>query len=166
MRRSRFPVLELSILILVGALVWLLAYPQYKEQEEINKRYRVMVNMYTLRAAVENYAAYNEGKFPKLPEEFKPFFTPLPTNPYKNKLIDAENVVLFRYNTRDEPKESSPTSRNSRMCGDPGGLGYGYYIAAGDTVPSAYGIIGFDEKGLPLAEKRPSGEVHIFVIYE
>lgn len=165
MKKFRLPVLEIVIVILAATLIWLLGYPQYKERDEISKRYRVMVNMYTLRAAIENYAAYNGGKFPKSPEDFKPFFIP-PTNPYQNKLINAEDVLIFQYSAKDEPKETSVDSRNGRICGDPGGLAYGYYTNPGDTIPNAYGILGFDKNGVPLAEKQPSGRTQVFVIYE
>ena len=34
------------------------------------------------------------------------------------------------------------------------------------SLPSAYGILGFDDKGIPLAEKLPSGETKVLVLYE
>jgi Tfp pilus assembly protein PilE len=165
MREFRFPWLELSIVILVGVLIYVLGYPQYKEMEEINKRYQVLVNMYTLRAAIENYAAYNEGKFPQKYEEFAKFFIP-PKNPYKGEVIEAQDIKIFKYNEKDEHKAQTLDSKNGRMRGEPGGLGYGYFISPTDTTVVAYGIIGFDKNGQPLAEKLPSGKTKVYVLYE
>jgi Tfp pilus assembly protein PilE len=167
MRRSGFPLLETSIVLSAIVLVWLLAYPQHKEGDRRAKRYEVMVNTYTLRAAIENYAAYNEGKFPMHHRDFKEFFTPL-SNPYQARKIEAEDITVFEYKSRDEAKEHSVTSRNGRMSGEPGGLAYGYFAHPDDSTATvvAYGIIGFDDKGIPLAEKLPSGQTKLFVIYE
>ncbi|MCK4307552.1 hypothetical protein KAW50_04920, partial [candidate division WOR-3 bacterium] len=157
--------LEILIVVLVGALIWILGHPQYEEKDKINKRYQVRVNMYTLRKAVENYAAYNEGKFPNSPQDFKELYTP-PLNPYQKKSINQEDIVIFQYSSKEEPKNQSPDSQNGKIHGPPGGLAYGYFIAEEDTLPCAYGILGFDNKGVPLAEKLPSGETKIFVLYE
>lgn len=165
MRKFRFPLVEILIVILAGVLIWLLGYPQYEEKARINQKYQVRVNMYTLRAAIENYAAYNEGRFPREIEEIRTFFEP-PINPYKNKKIEVNDIKVFEYDSREGPKQQAPDSKNGRMRGEPGGLAYGYYIWPGDSIPDVYGIIGFDETGKPLAEKLPSGELRVFTIYE
>jgi Tfp pilus assembly protein PilE len=167
MKRSGFPLLETSIVISAIALIWLLGYPQHQEGDKRAKKYQVMVNMYTLRAAIENHAAYNEGRFPMHSQDFKEFFTP-PANPYQDRKIEAEEITMFEYKSRDETKELSVTSRNGRMSGNPGGLAYGYFINPEDSIATvvAYGIIGFDDQGIPLAEKLPSGQTKLFVIYE
>ena len=166
MKKSKSsPWLEILIVVLIGALIWILGYPQYEEKDKINKRYQVRVNMYTLRKAIENYAAYNEGKFPNSPQDFKEFYTP-PLNPYQKKSINPEDIVIFQYSSKEEPKNQSPDSQNGKIHGPPGGLAYGYFIAEEDTLPCAYGVLGFDDKGVPLAEKLPSGETKILVLYE
>ena len=163
MKKFHFPWLEILIVILVGTLIWLLGNPQYKEKEKINKRYRVRVNMYTLRMAIENYAAYNEGKFPQSLQDFKEFYIP-PVNPYQKKSINPEDIILFQYSSKKGPENQSPNSENGKIHGPSGGLAYGYFIPEEDTLSSAYGILGFDDKGVPLAEKFPSGETKIFVL--
>ena len=165
MKKSYSPWLEILIVVLAGVLIWLLGYPQYEENIEINKRYQVRVNMHTLRAAIENYAAYNKGKFPRSSEEFKEFFS-TPSNPYSNKSINPKDIIIFQFDSKEEPKEQSPDSKNGRIRGTAGGLAYGYFIAEEDSFPSAYGILGFDTQGRPLAEKLPSGETKVFVLYE
>jgi len=161
MKRIRFPLLEIGISILTLILVWLIGYPQYREKQEISKRYRVIVNMYTLRAGVEKFAAYNNGKFPKSIQEFN---TPL--NPYLNNSINAKDITIFRYSSKEEAKNNASNSKNGRMCGKPGALGYGYFICPADTLACVYGIIGFDNYGLPIVEKLPSGKIQVLVIYE
>lgn len=163
MKKGQLWMLNILIVIAACALVWVLGYPQYQESVRISKRYQVNVNMYTLRAAVENYAAYNEGKFPTQLEDFESFFT-YPINPYTNKTLNKANIQIFQYDVRGEAKERSPGSKNGRLRGAPGGLAYGYFIALGEEYPTAYGIVGFDEDGKPLAEKLPSGEVELFLL--
>ncbi len=154
--------LEIGISILAVILVWLIGYPQYIEKEEISKRYRVIVNMYTLRAAVENFAAYNHGKFPKSREVFHTLLIKY----YLSHAIKTEDITIFRYSSKEEVKNNSYNSKNGRMCGKPGALGYGYFICPEDTLACAYGIIGFDHNGTPLVDKLPSGKMQVLVIYE
>lgn len=164
MKKLHLPWLEAIILILAVILVGILAYPQYQERDKINKRYRVVVNMHTLQLAIENYAAFNLGKFPTTPEEFKKFFTP-PINPYQDKFITAEDVLIFQYDKEEEYKNQSSDSQNGRIHGEPGGLAYGYFIPEHDSIPSVYGILGFDETGATLSEKLPSGATKVLVLY-
>jgi len=162
---KRFPKLELLIGIAACVLIWLLGYPQYREKVTMSKLYHVKVNAYTLRAAIEKYAAYNEGNFPVKVEEFGEFFTPL-VNPYTNKPVTGSEIKVFQYDSRGESKEQSPTSENGRLRGAPGTLAYGVFIGPGDEYPSAYGIVGFGQDNTPIAEKLPSGEVKLFVLHE
>ncbi|MBI4722510.1 MAG: hypothetical protein HY769_05870 [Candidatus Stahlbacteria bacterium] len=162
MKRSRFPLLEIGITVLAVILVWLIGYPQYAEKRELSKRYRVIVNMYALRAGVENFAALNHGKFPKSIQELN---TPL-INSYLNNSINAKDITIFRYSSKEEAKNNASNSKNGRMCGNPGGLGYGYFICPEYILACGYGIIGFDNYGIPLVEKLPSGKVQILVIWE
>lgn len=169
MRKSRFPILEILIIVLTVVLVWLLGYPQYEEKNNIEKKYKVRVNMYTLRAGVENYAAYNNGKFPKDLHLLKDFFVPV-VSPYTGKSIELKDISVFQYTSKEEPKENTPESKNGRMKGKPGGLAYGYFVGADSSQASlsvsAYGIIGFDKEGFPLAEKLASKKIEVFVLYE
>ena len=164
MRKFRFPILEILIVISTVVLVWLLGYPQYEEKSNIEKKYRVRVNMYTLRAGVENYAAYNNGKFPEDLNDIKDFFAPA-LSPYTGKLIELKDIPTFQYTSKEEPKENTQESKNGRMKGEPGGLAYGYFMGA-DSLVSAYGIIGFDKEGSPLAEKLASKKIEVFVLCE
>ncbi|MCK4352356.1 hypothetical protein KAW65_03000 [candidate division WOR-3 bacterium] len=162
---KKFPLLEILIGVSICLLIWLLGYPQYKESASISKRYQARVNMYTLRAAIENYAAYNEGKFPVELKDFETFLT-CPLNPYTGKPVEKGNIQIFQYDSKEEPKEQSPDSKNGRLHGGPGAMAYGYFIAPGDTLPIAYGVIGFDKSGKPLSEKTPSGKIKLFVLNE
>lgn len=163
MHKSYSPWLEIAIFVSAVILVVLLGYPQYKEKAEISKRYQVIVSSYSLQAAVENYAAYNDGKFPSDLAEVEKFYTP-PANPYSNKPITLKDIQVFAYDLRSETNDSKGDSRNATLKGSPGGLAYGYFIAPADSLPSSYGIVGFDKTGKPLAEKLPSGEIKVFVL--
>ena len=165
MKKRHFPWLEVLIGLSACSLLWLLGYPQYEEKASIAKRYQVRVNMYTLAAAIENYAAYNSGHFPTQVADFAEFFTP-PINPYTHKPIGKDEIKIFQYDSRDESRDKSVDSKNGRLHGAPGTLAYGYFISPADTFPSAYGIVGFGQDGMPLADRLPSGEVELFILHE
>jgi hypothetical protein len=214
----KFPGLELLIVICAGILVYILAHPQYDSVQENRRRYKLITNMYTLKAAVENYAAYNNGAFPTKPSQIKKFVSLIGQeieNPYTGKpltfpvflysgdtlsrgdvfvrcdslkendslfvrydtlregyvLREGEScltnadIKFFKYDFRDEAKETAKTSKNGGVRGAPGTLGYGYFVAPGDTIASAYGILGFDKNGEPIHEKNPAGVIELRVLH-
>lgn len=180
----RFPIWEILMVILVVFLVYLLGKPQYMAAERTSNDYTVFSNMFTLRAAVENYAAYNAGAFPKSASQIEEYLSILGekiVNPYTKEeirfpeitvtpqgdtAIIEGDVMIFQYEFREEPKERSVDSRNGRLKGKPGGLAYGYFIPPGDTVAGAYGIVGFDGDGKPIADKNPAGVIELRVLTE
>ena len=180
----RFPIWEILIVILVVILVYLLGKPQFTAAERTSNDYTVYSNMYTLKAAVENYAAYNKGVFPISAyqiEEYLSIIGEKIVNPYTKKeirfpeiMISSEgdttiiesDVTIFTYEFRDEPKEKSEDSKNGRLKGIPGGLAYGYFIPPGDSVAKAYGIIGFNGDGRPIADKNPAGRIELKILTE
>jgi len=180
----RFPFLEMLIVILVILLVYLLGRPQYTAAKRRTNDYTVYSNMYTLKATVENYAAYNFGAFPVSASQIQEYLSILGEeiiNPYTSEeihfpdimvseegstIITEGDVIIFTYEFRDEPKETHEDSKNGRMRGLAGGLAYGYYIPPGDSVARAYGIIGFDGDGKPIADRNPSGVIELRVLVD
>ena len=152
---KRFPFLEICIGLAAIILICLLGFPQYKSIKIKNKRYVVRTNMYTVRAAVENFAAYHEGLFPAGIKEIEPFLEDslYPLNPYTNKPIKCDAVFTY------EEKDKMPS-----LKGKPGNFAYGCYIAPGREGPDGYVVIGFDEKGEPLCEQSPSGEITLIIL--
>ncbi|MEA3431062.1 MAG: hypothetical protein U9R01_00050 [candidate division WOR-3 bacterium] len=178
----RFPFLEILIVILVILLVYLLGKPQYTAAKRSTNDYTVYSNMYTLKAAVENYAAYNVGTFPTTTFQIQEYLSILGKeiiNPYTNEeihfpeiVISPEgdttvtegDVIIFTYDFKEESKEINEDSKNGRMRGMSGGLAYGYYIPPGDSVARTYGIIGFDGNGNPIADRTPAGVIELRVL--
>ncbi len=178
----RFPFLGILIVILVVFLVYLLGKPQYIAAERNTNDYTVYSNMYTLKAAVEDYAACNTGAFPISASQIQEYLSELGekiVNPFSKEEIRFPNivispegdttitggdVVIFTYEFRDEQKETHENSRNGKVRGKPGGLAYGYYIPPGDSVARTYGIIGFDGDGKPLADRNPAGVIELRVL--
>ncbi len=179
---KRFPFLEILIVVFIGLLVYLLGRPQYAAAKRGANDYGVYSNMYTLRAAVENYAAYNLGAFPVSASQIQEYLSILGEkikNPYTNEeiqfpdtivseegdtIITEGDAIIFTYEFRDEPKETHENSKNGRMRGLPGGLAYGYYIPPGDSIAKVYGIIGFDGDGKPIADRNPAGVIELKVL--
>ncbi len=170
------------IVVLAIALVYLLGRPQYIHSKKLAADYAVYSNMYTLKAAAENYAAYNEGAFPVSAEELKEYLSLLGeeiVNPYTKETIrfpvmefspegdttiEKGDIEIFVYEFREENREKHTDSKNGSLRGTPGGYAYGYYIPPGDSVAKAYGIIGFNKNGEPLSDKNPAGGVTIKVL--
>jgi len=217
MRRFRFPWLEILLVIAACALIYIVGFPQYKDRELMNNRYQVRVNIYTLRAACEKYAAWNQGRFPASIDSIAVFLEKELINSYTGKPMTAQTVdtfttgytlgygdtlikcdtlreadtiivqvqcdtliegyvlgegevlikpeiQIFKYETSDGPKKIIPDSENGKLRGAPGTLAYGYYMGFGEKFPSAYGIVGFDEKGEPLIETSTAGGVKLIVL--
>lgn len=170
------------IAVLFIILVFLLGRPQYILSRKMASNHAVYSNMHTLRAAAEKYAAYNEGVFPVSAEELKQYLSLLGEeilNPFTNEniqfpiikispegdtIIQQGDVKIVTYQFRDQHKEQGEDSKNSRLRGRPGGLSYGYYIPPGDSLARAYGIVGFDEDGMPIADPNPAGGVIVRVL--
>jgi len=79
-------------------------------------------------------------------------------------VLIKQEIQIFTYETSDGPKKIVPDSENGRLHGSPGTLAYGYYLGFGEKFSSAYGIVGFDEKGEPLIETITTGGVKLVVL--
>jgi len=92
MRRFRFPWLEILLVIAACVLIYIVGFPQYKDRELMNNRYQVRVNMYTLRAACEKYAAWNQGRFPTSIDSIAVFLEKELINSYTGKPMTVKTV--------------------------------------------------------------------------
>ncbi len=167
---KRFPFLEIAIVIAFAVLLYILIYPQYKTTKENNTIYDLETNLYTVKAAVERYIAYNEGRIPHNADEFLRYkLKEIPlVNPFTGQEITPNDFVYFKYDIPGENKSTEPKNTNGIQKGKPGQIGYGYFYLPEDTTKYIeYGLIVFDKDGKPLMEENiaGSGKLEVFVLY-
>lgn len=166
MRNRKFPILEILIGIAALCLLYIILYPQYRRIEATNKEMATKLNMYAVKVAVENYAAYKQGVFPDSVGEFSQYLEGGYVNPCTKELIDSAQIMVFSYKNHGDNKDNSPESANRRMRGEPGKIGYGTFIPPGATTVAEYGIIGFGEDGSPITILDPAGKKLVFLLHD
>jgi len=158
----------LNIFITIGAiyLLWMLIYPSYKQIREQNLETQVITNMYEIKCGLEHYTAFNYGIYPKNIQDISPYLVngKLPINPYKRKRMKFDDFQINQYKAITEVKEDEPTSVNGEFRGKPGNIVYIYFIPPGDTVVTAYGLVGFSSNGKPIYKLDPAKKQHIVVL--
>jgi len=166
LKGRRVPVLEVLIGIATLSLLYVIIYPQYREIEEANREVATKLNMYGVKVAVENYAAYNRGVFPDSIGQFSKYLESGYVNPYTQEPIDSSQIVLFSYEMHDDNKDNNPEGPNGRVRGEPGQIAYGTYVPLGDSVVREYGIVGLVKDGSPLTVSDAAGKELIFVLHQ
>jgi Tfp pilus assembly protein PilE len=158
MRRVTLRILDLLIIISFLVLLYILIKPQYQNAKITTKRRKLQSNMFVVKAAIERYRAFNEGKIPfniyNVYENIEAFETPI--NPYTLKKLESYDITKFYYDVPSQVENTDTNEINGEQRGSPGGISIGFYItvAAEDTVPINYGIIGFELGGKPLCLKE------------
>lgn len=168
-KRGLVRLLNVIILIALLFLVYMIVYPQYKATQIGNKVEDVKTNIYTLKVAVENFAAFNEGRFPLAFRDFKEYVNNgmLPVNPYTLVPMTDDEIIDHIYNDPVAYEDDSPDGVNSKLRGDPGVIFYCTYRSPGDTTfVSHYTLIGINEQGKPIIYLDPAKKKHIFLLHD
>jgi Tfp pilus assembly protein PilE len=159
--------LNVIIVLAVLFLVYMIVYPNYRNIQRENKIADVKSNMYFLRMAIENYAAFNFGKYPLAYREFKKYMNNgnLPNNPYTLVQMTDDEIIDHIYNDPVGFEDDSPDGVNGKLSGEPGAIYYAVYRSPGDsTFVIHYALIGMDEKGEPILYVDPGQKKHIFLL--
>ncbi|OQX56158.1 MAG: hypothetical protein B5M53_02865 [Candidatus Cloacimonas sp. 4484_209] len=161
----------LNVLIFFALLflVYVIVYPSYKSIKRGNKVEDVKTNMYTLRVAVENFAAFNGGKLPLSFSECKNYVDNgmLPVNPYTLEPMTDDEIIDHRYADPVAYEDDKPDGVNSKLRGDPGSIFYCTYRSPGDsTLVTHYAFIGLNEEGKPIIYIDPGKRKHIFILHD
>lgn len=166
LRGTRFPFLEILIGVAALYLLYIIISPQYHKSEEERKELATRLNMYVVRVAVENYAAYHRGVFPDSVAQLSDYLESGYLNPYSQEPMGTSQIIRFSYEIRGDNKDNSREGRNGRVRGEPGKVAYGTYIPLGDSVVREYGIIGIAHGGSPLTIPDPAGKELVFVLHD
>lgn len=169
MSKVALRILDLLIIISFFVLLYILIEPQYQNAKITTKRRKLQSNMFTVKAAIERYRAFNEGKIPFNIDDIYENIEALdkPINPYTLKKLESYDITKFMYDVPSQVESTDTSDINGEQRGDPGAISIGYYITMTpeDTVPINYGIIGFDFDGKPLYLKEGE-KVRVVVLTE
>ncbi len=159
--------LNVFIVLAVLFLVYMIVYPNYRSIQRGNKIADVKSNMYFLRMAIENYAAFNFGKYPPTYRQFKMYVNDknLPSNPYTLVQMTDDEIINHIYNDPIAYEDDSPDGENGKLRGEPGAIYYATYRSLGDsTFVIHYTLIGMDEAGEPILFIDPGQKKHVFLL--
>jgi Tfp pilus assembly protein PilE len=169
MNRTTLRVLDILIIIAFLALLYILVEPQYQNSKVITKERKLQSNMYTVKAAVERYRAFNMGRIPFSLDEIYGQIEALevPINPYTDSRMKSSEINKFLYDVPSQIESTDTSGYHADMRGTPGEIMIGFFatVIKGDTVPKNYSIIAFNSESKPLTIKEGE-KVRIVVLEE
>jgi hypothetical protein len=169
MNRTTLRVLDICIIIAFLALLYILIEPQYRNSKIMTKERKLQSNMYTVKAAIERYRAFNMGQIPFSLEDIYEQIESLevPVNPYTDSRMKSSDISRFLYDVPSQIESTDTSGYHADIRGNPGEIAIGFFAIGikEDTVPRNYGIIGFNSKGKPLTIEEGE-KVRIVVLEE
>jgi Tfp pilus assembly protein PilE len=169
MNRVTLRILDILIIIAFVGLLYILIEPQYQNAKIMTKERKLQSNMYTVKAGIERYRAFNMGEIPfsldKIYEQLEAFG--VPENPYTESRMKSHEIKKFLYDVPSQIESVDTMGYHADKRGNPGEIMVGFFIPriSKDSIPKDYGIIGIDEKGKPLTIKEGE-KVRIVVLEE
>ncbi len=169
MNRVTLRILDICIIIAFLGLLYILIEPQYQNAKINTKERKLQSNMYTVRAAIERYRAFNMGKIPfslaDIYEQIETFGVPV--NPYTDNKMNSYELNKFMYDVPSQIESTDTSGYHGELRGNPGEIMIGFFatFAKKDTIPRNYGIIGFNREGKPLTIEEGE-KVRIVVLEE
>ncbi len=161
MNRRLLRILDVLIVIAFVFLLYIVIEPQFRQGKINTNRIKLQSNMFTVKAGLERYIAFHEGTYPsniqRIYDNLKGI--ELPENPYTGEKMDISEFVQFKYDIPSEVEDDAVNGINGTQRGKPGQIGIGFFIPMGkDSIPTKFGIIGFDENGKPYTLKEGEKE--------
>lgn len=169
MNRPILRLLDILIIIAFFGLLYILIRPQYEEIKVSTKERALHSNMFTVKAAIERYRAFNDGEIPLLLDDIYSNIEALevPENPYTMSKITVSDLSKFYYEVPSMIEDVDTSGYHSDKVGNPGEISIGYYITTpekADTVARRYALISFNKEGKPLTVKE--GEKERIIVLE
>ncbi len=168
MNRSVLRLLDILIIIAFFSLLFILIEPQYGQIKIATKERELHSNMFTVKAAIERYRAFNGGEIPFSLEDIYNNIEALkvPENPYTKTKMTMYDLSKFLYDVPSQTESVDTNGYHSEKSGNPGEISVGYYVTTPekkDTVARKFALISFDDKGKPLTMKEGE-KVRIIVL--
>jgi len=173
--RSKFPLVEIAIVLVAAALIYILERPRYEANIAEQHSSDAVYNLYVYKATIEKYTAYNNGVYPTSPDSVEPFleggdretWTPgqYPLNPYTDQPLSRKDIAWTQYSNIGDSRDENPKGPNGTQTGAPGTISVAWFIPPGETLAIEYGEITFGEDFTPVFRVEPSGEKRVIVIH-
>ena len=169
MNRVTLRILDVFIIVAFLVLLFILIEPQYRNAKTMTKERKLQSNMYTIKAGIERYRAFNLGKIPfsldNIYEQVEVFG--VPENPYTGSRMKSHEITKFLYDVPSQIESVDTSGYHGEKRGNPGEISVGFFIplTAKDSIPRNYGIISFNGEGTPLTVKEGE-KVRIVVLEE
>lgn len=168
MNRPILRLLDIFIIIAFFGLLYILIEPQYEQTKIATKERELHSNMFTVKAAIERYRAFNSGEIPYSLEDIYNNIETLevPENPYNKSKMTVYDLSKFLYDVPSQTESVDTNGYHGDKSGNPGEISVGYYVTTPekeDTVAIKYALISFNEKGKPLTVKE-GDKVRIIVL--
>ncbi|MCK4575854.1 hypothetical protein KAU34_05570 [candidate division WOR-3 bacterium] len=161
--------LNVIIIIAIVFLIYMIVYPNYKTIQKENKIADMKTNIYIFTAAVENYAAFNNGKYPLNSGQFKKYVNDgtFPVNPFTLLSMTDDEIIDNVYEDPLGFEDDDPDGLNSKFRGEPGSIIYSVYRSFGDsTLVIHYAFVGLDSEGKPIFYVDTGQKKHIFILHD
>lgn len=161
--------LNFLIVIAVIFLVYMIVYPNYKKIQKENKIADVKTNMHTLRVAIENFAAFNGGKYPFGFRDYKQYIDGgiLPVNPYSIMPMTDDEIINSIYTDPIAFEDNSIDGVNATFKGEPGAIFYNVYRSPGDTTFIIhYTLVGINKEGNPITYLDTGQKEYVFLLHD
>jgi hypothetical protein len=155
MNRVTLRILDILIIIAFLGLLYILIEPQYQNAKIVAKERHLQSNMYTVKAAIERYRAFNKGTIPFSVDSIYGQIEKLeaPLNPYTESKMGVYDISKFLYDVPSQIESTDTAGYHADLRGNPGEIMIGFLAIVTeneDTIPRDYGIIGFNGEGKPL----------------
>lgn len=128
---KKFPILEIAIVLATALLLYILIWPNYVKNKEINQEYDLVSNINSFKAVVEMYLALdNNGNIPekkdaKMIEYLNSFgiINPITEAPYT-----IDDIQFFYLETPIDMGDNTLSGKHGLLRGAPGTFAVGVYI--------------------------------------
>lgn len=189
---KKFPILELLIIAALAVLLYILIYPGYVKNRDMNNKYDVISNMYSMRASYEKYSTLDRlGNLTEEPakkiidylNEYKA------VNPFTKQQYSDNDIQFYSLMNPLEINDNTLSGKHGTQRGAPGTFAVGIYQPDRETYDeladkekltkderkamesldmsiTKYTIIGFDRDSIPVTLEDPTSkkiEVYLLV---
>ncbi|HAV92095.1 TPA: hypothetical protein DCW38_02820 [candidate division WOR-3 bacterium] len=181
---KKFPLIEIGIVVATAILLYILIYPGYVQNKEMNHKYDVISNIYAVKTAYEmfvtldNNGVLTENVNPKVTEYLNSFGV---KNPYSGEAYTPSDITIYSLDNPIDVADNTLSGKHGIQRGKPGTFSVGIYIPDLSTYKALsekkdktkddkkalekmvlevrkYTVIGFGEDSMPVSMKDMSEE--------
>lgn len=188
---KKFPILELLIIVALAVLLYILIYPGYVQNRDMNNKYDVISNMYSLRASYEQYSTLDRiGELatepaPEMIEYLNSFNA---VNPFTAKAYEITDVQFYSLMNPLEINDNTLSGKHGTQRGSPGTFAIGVFQPDRETYDelmakekltrdekkaleslnmevTKYTVIGFGKDSIPVTlEDQTSKKIEVYFL--